>query len=334
VSVFGDISASLRRVTRVQIVAFADEHLDEAARLLADRHVRHRQTEPLLSARFEHPADARRELDKAWGAENASGAAAVHGDRLVGYLVGAPRPNPVWGANTRVEAAGHAVQDAEAVRDLYAAAAARWVEEGRPRHSVVVPAFDAELLDAWWRLCFGQQHAHGLREVPPETTVAVPDGFEIRAPRADEIEHLVDLDLALPEHQRRSPVFGGIEWTREESRQEWLETLATADEQIFIGSFEGRPVACWAVVPPERSNEHRGLLLPDRACFLGFAATLPEFRGSGIGVALTAAALSWAAVEGYEAMITDWRVTNLLSSRFWPKRGFRVSYLPLYRSIP
>ena len=33
-------------------------------------------------------------------------------------------------------------------------------------------------------------------------------------------------------------------------------------------------------------------------------------------------------------MTTDWRVTNLLASRFWPKRGFRPTFLRLYRSIP
>jgi hypothetical protein len=33
-------------------------------------------------------------------------------------------------------------------------------------------------------------------------------------------------------------------------------------------------------------------------------------------------------------MVTDWRVTNLLSSRFWPARGFRTTFLRLYRHIP
>src|SRR5207247_2520866 len=33
-------------------------------------------------------------------------------------------------------------------------------------------------------------------------------------------------------------------------------------------------------------------------------------------------------------MVTDWRVTNLLASRFWPNRGLRSSVLRLYRSIP
>jgi hypothetical protein len=38
--------------------------------------------------------------------------------------------------------------------------------------------------------------------------------------------------------------------------------------------------------------------------------------------------------RNYDTIVTDWRVTNLLASRSWPKRGFRVSFLRLYRSIP
>jgi ribosomal protein S18 acetylase RimI-like enzyme len=227
------------------------------------------------------------------------------------------------------------VERAEDLRDLYAPTAGRWVEEGHTRHAVLVPAHDAELLDAWWRLSFGQQQAHGIREVPPRAEVEVPAGFEIRGPREDEIEELIDVDLALPEHQRLSPTFGSSgQWTRDDSREEWQKTLAEGKEKILIGARDGRPVACWALVPAEMSREHRGLLRPDRACHLGFAATLPEARGIGIGVALTHAGLAWAANEGYPTMITDWRVTNLLSSRFWPKRGFRTTFLRLYRSIP
>jgi ribosomal protein S18 acetylase RimI-like enzyme len=322
-------------MARLEVVPFSDEHLDAAAELLAARHARQRAVEPHLSPRYEEPEATRKELEILWRTDGASGTLALRDGRVTGYLVGAPRENPVWGDNVFVEASGHAVEEAEDVRDQYAAAGARWVDEGRPRHSVVVPAHDAALLDAWWRLGFGQQQAHGIQEVPPHTEVVVPDGYEIRDPREDEIEQLIDVDQALPEHQRLAPVFGSSgSWTREESRQEWLETLAGGEEKILIGATDGRPVACWALVPAERSGEHRGLVRPDHACHLGFAATLPESRGSGIGVALTQAGLVWAAEEGYPVMITDWRVTNLLASRFWPRRGFRTSFLRLYRSIP
>jgi GNAT superfamily N-acetyltransferase len=322
-------------MARLEMTPFEEAHFEEAAHLLAARHALHRQAEPLLPARFEEPAAARTELETAWRHDGASGSVAFRDGRMVGYLIGAPRPDPVWGDNIWVELAGHAAEEAEAVRDLYGAAAARWVGEGRSRHYALVPASHPALVASWWRLCFGQQQAHGVREVPPEIEVNVPDGFEIRPPNADEVELLIDVDLALPKHQRSSPVFSKVPLpAREDSRAEWISTLDGDEEKILIAAREGRPVACWSVAPVELSSHHTGLGRPEEACYLGFASTLPDARGHGVGVALTAAAFAWARELGYATMVTDWRVTNLLASRFWPKRGFRTSFLRLYRSIP
>jgi ribosomal protein S18 acetylase RimI-like enzyme len=322
-------------VARLEVLPFADEHLEEAGRLLAARHARHREAAPLLPARFSDPLAASDEVAAAWRVEGASGAAAARDGRLVGYLIGAPRNVSVWGDNVWVEASGHAVEDAEDARDLYAAAAARWVEEGRARQYVLLPATDAALVDAWFRLGFGQQQAHGLREVPDETEVRVPDGFVIREPREGDIEALLAVDLALPAHQRGSPVFSGQPLpTEDEIRAEWRSTLEGNEEKVLIGFRDGQPVACWSVTAAEASYHNRGLMLPERACYLAFASTLPEARGSGIGVALTDASLAAAREDGYSVMVTDWRVTNLLASRFWPRRGFQTAFLRLYRSIP
>jgi ribosomal protein S18 acetylase RimI-like enzyme len=316
---------------RLEIVPFSDEHLDASATLLADRHRRHREAEPLLP----DAVDFRAEIAAVWEQDGASGAVALREDRVVGYLIGAPRQQQVWGDNVWIELAGHAVEAAEDVRDLYAAAAAGWIEQARPRHWVLVPATDSALVDAWFRLCFGQQQALAVREIAAETRVVVPDGFEIREPDPADIEEPIDVDQALPRHQQLSPVFSGVEpWTRDESRKEWLSTLAGSDEEILIGYRGGRPLACWSVVPAEQSQQHTGLARPERACYLAFAVTLPQARGSGIGVALTDACFARAREQGYEVMITDWRVTNLLASRFWPRRGFRSTFLRLYRSIP
>jgi ribosomal protein S18 acetylase RimI-like enzyme len=308
----------------MRIVPFAKEHLEPAAELLEERHRRNREAEPLLPAEV----DFRAEVEALWEKDGASGVFANDG-----YLLGT-RLDESWGPNVWIELAGHAVRRAEDVRDLYAAAAAHWVEEGRTRHYVLVPA-EADLVDAWFRLGFGQQQAHGFQEVPSETEVVVPDGFEIRPPDPSDLEELVDVDLALPRHQAQSPVFSTIlRDSREESREEWLKTFADTDEEILIGYRGSRPVACWSIVAADKSRHYHGLGLPAKACYLAFAVTLPEARGSGIGVALTDACFARARELGYEAMVTDWRVTNLLASRFWPKRGFRTTFLRLYRSIP
>ena len=322
-------------MARLELVPFSDEHLEDGARLLAARHTPHRSGEPLLPQRFEEPAAAHDELERAWRANGASGAVALRGGRGGGYLIAAPRDPGDWGENVWVEAAGHAVDEAEDVRDLYGAAAARWVDEGRTRHYVLVSASDAASVSAWFRLGFGQQQGHGIREVPAGTEMRPPDGVEIRRPREDEIESLLELDLALPRHQRSSPVFSERPLPGEqELREEWARTLSGDEEEVLVGYRDGKPLACWSVVPAELSSHFRGLTLPERACYLAFASTVPEARCSGIGVALTDASLARAAETGYEVMVTDWRVTNLLASRFWPRRGFRTFLLRLYRSIP
>jgi ribosomal protein S18 acetylase RimI-like enzyme len=316
----------------VEIRPLSDDHLDAAARLLAARHRSQRAYEALLPERFEDPAAARGQIELLWRRPEASGWAALRAGRLVAYLIGIVRERVdephVW-----VDYAGHAAEEAEDIRDVYAAAAAHWVDESRLRHYVQVPAHDRALVDSWACLSFGQQQADGVREVPAHTDVRLPEGVEIRPPTPDDVEAMFEVDLALPQHHRSSPVFSTRPLpTKDESRAEFERTLAAGKETLLVGCRHGRPVACWSLVDAE--GYMAPLIAPERACYLGFAATIPEARGTGIGVALTDASFAWAAEKGYAAMGTDWRITNLLASRFWPRRGFRPTFFRLYRHIP
>jgi len=316
-------------VSSLEIRAFADEHLDAAGELLAARHRRHRSVEPLLPPRFEDPAAARGEVEAAWRKDGAAGAIAFRGGKPIGYLVGAPGNDEVWGPNEWVEVAGHAVEEPEVVRDLYAALAARWLEEGRDRHYAVVPAADAPLVDAWFRLSFGQQQANAICEVRPEPW---PDG--VRRAEARDVDALVELAPLLQEHQNLSPVFGSRPpWDPDWLRAEIEKDIGNEKFGQFVAEVDGRIVGNFEVAPAEVSSMHESLGRPERASYLAFAVTLPEARGSGAGVALTNACFAWSHEAGYESMVTDWRVTNLLASRFWPRRGFRTSFLRLYRRL-
>jgi GNAT superfamily N-acetyltransferase len=308
---------------------FADEHLDAAADLLSERHARHRKAEPLLP----DVTDFRPHVEAAWRAEGASGWIALADGDLAGYLLGSPREH-IWGeGNVWIGVEGHAVREVETVRDLYAVAADAWVEQGMTRHYAMVPATDRDLVDAWFRLSFGAQHAQGIQEVPAATD-GVP-GFTVRPGVPEDAETAAKIDLMLPEYQAGSPVFGvGVPLTGPELVDEYREGLANEDEGILLVEQDGRPVGLLVVADVSRSTMHSGLSRPERAAILGFATTLPEVRGSGAGLALTNACFDWAREHGYETIVVDWRETNLLSSRFWPKRGFRRTFLRLYRSIP
>jgi ribosomal protein S18 acetylase RimI-like enzyme len=269
-----------------------------------------------------------------WRSDGASGAVALRDGEVTAFVLGLPEDEKTWGPNVWVRSAGHAARDAEDLRDAYGTAAAGWVESGRTRHYVLVPASDAALIDAWFRLSFGHQQVHGIL-APTERDVAVPDGFSIRPPTPDDVEELLDVDIALPRHQQLSPVFSGVSlWSREESRAEWASTLADDEEHVLIGFRGDRPVACWSMANWSHSRHAEGPMHVPDASYLAFAVTVPESRGSGIGRALTDTCIDWAAREGYRAVVSDWRVTNLLASRFWPQRGFRPVFLRLYRSIP
>ena len=198
-----------------------------------------------------------------------------------------------------------------------------------------MPATDRELVDAWFRLSFGAQHAAAIQETP-ERTADSPGGVVVRRAEREDIEAATALDLELARHQARSPVFSQIAPTAitDEDREEVLADIDNPEVGLFLAEIDGEAVGELLMVPVERSSMHVGLARPERAAFLAYAATVPEARGSGAGLGLTSAGLAWAREQGYPVTVVDWRETNLLASRFWPARGFRRTFLRLYRSIP
>ena len=323
-------------MSRLELRPFDDDHLDAAGELLAERHRRHRAAEPALPARFEDAAAAREEVEVAWRREGVSGAAGFLDGRLAGFLLGAPDDEVHWGGpNVWVGHAGHATLEPELVRDLYGLAAVRWVDDGRPRHYVQVPSSEDGLLDAWYRVGFGQQHAAAVVEL---ADVPWPEG--VREATPDDVEGVIELAPLIREHQAGAPVFSANLSVAdpEAIRASVEEDIAAEEIGTLVAELDGRLVGGFTVAAVELAGDEPhafpGLARPERAAYLAWAATLPEVRGSGVGVALTDASFAWACRAGYETMVTDWRVTNLLSSRFWPRRGFRTTFLRLYRSIP
>jgi ribosomal protein S18 acetylase RimI-like enzyme len=315
----------------LEIQPFSEEHIDGAAALLEERHERQRTVEPGLPANV----DYRAEIQALWDAKERSGAVAVRDGELVGYLLGAHREDKTWGQNVWVEYAGHAIREPELVRDLYAFAAEEWVARGWNAHYALVPATDPELVDAWFRLSFGAQHAAAIQETP-ESVPYPPDGVVVRPAAREDLEAAMALDLELARHQALAPVFSSLppQEIKDEDREQFLTDVDDAQIGLYLAEIDGKAVGELLMVPVERSSMHVGLARPERAAFLAYAATLPEARGSGAGLGLTSAGLTWAREHRFPVTVVDWRETNLLASRFWPARGFRRTFLRLYRSIP
>jgi ribosomal protein S18 acetylase RimI-like enzyme len=321
--------------SRLEIEPFTPDALDGVAALLADRHRRHRATEPLLDPAYEHPATARAAIEAALAADKASGAVARRDGEVVGYLLGAEKSPSMWGANVWVEAAGHAAVEPSIVRELYAVAAGTWVGEGRKNHHILVPATDAGLVDAWFSLDFGQQHVHAIREVPAPTFGVIPRAeLIVRRATRDDLDALTDLELVLPTHMRGAPVFSTLtvpDWN--ETRDELAADFDDPKFNVFVAEHEGRVVGSAIGCALSVSSSHQGPNQTAGAGFLGFAAVRPDARGLGAGRALGETILAWARDAGYPSIATDWRSANLEADGAWRALGFRPTFRRLHRLI-
>lgn len=283
---------------------------DEAARLLAERHARHRTAEPLLPE--VHDFDAYVPPD---------GMVATRGGEAVAYLAGA-----VDGDMARWQFAGHAASEPEALRDLFAVQAA---EFGVSRFMLTVPATDPGLIDIWFRLAFGCQAFWAVREVEPMEPVDF--GGTIRPSTPNDMEAVLDLDELLFAHQEQAPSFTGMPFPPRERVREEEAGLWDDPKQIpFVAEVDGRVAGMLLLYRRPEGD----LRVPENNIDLAFAATRDEAQGRGVGLALTAYAFNWAHAHGFRSMTVDWRSVNLLSSRFWPRRGFRPQYLRVYRAVP
>jgi GNAT superfamily N-acetyltransferase len=307
-------------MSSLEIQPFGDEHLDAAAELLAERHARHREAEPLLPA----DVDFRGQIESEWRKEAASGAFASRGADPVGYLVGFP--NPPFGF--RVGIAGHAVRgDPEVARDLYAVVAGMWRDTGSPHHDVFVPITETALVDAWFRLSFGAGAVLAMRETAAEP--AFDAGVVIRPGTPDDVEAAALLDRELGISMQPGPSFSYVNLESvEEYIADWQGTWDDPQFTHFVAERDGRVVGHSLLY-----KRPADLRVPEESIDLANASTFPDERGSGVGRALFAHVLTWAYENGYPTMTTDWRMTNMAASRFWPKRGFRPAFVRLYRNL-
>ena len=285
---------------------------DEAARLLSERFARQRAAEPLLPEIDDFPAHVPEQ-----------GHVATRGGEAVAYLGGAVDEE------TRIARwlfAGHAAREPEALRDLFATQAAQF---DVTRYMLTVPAGDPGLVDVWFRLAFGCQAVWAVREVEP--TEPVDFGGSIRPATPDDAEAIVGFDEVLYAHQAATPSFSGFATPPRDELQRDVAEIWDDDSYIpFVAERDGRVVGMVGLYRRPQGD----LRVPSNNIDLAFAATTDDVRGTGAGLALTAHALGWAHAQGFASMTVDWRSVNLLSSRFWPKRGFRPQYLRLYRAVP
>jgi len=324
-------------IVNIEIVPFQDKHSEEAGALLAERHRRDRLRLPELPARFENPAAAAVAVAATWQQAGAIGVAALRAGRLLGYMLGRPLIDETWGRSAWVRPAGCALapdENAEMVRTLYAALAAPWVAQGIFFHFALLPLADPALIHAWFSLSFGIEQIYGLADLAQLDLAPPPPmpGLEIRRAGPADRQTLGDFSDIIWRHQVQAPVWGiMLPEVVAEQRTGWAELVDDPKIAVWLAFLDGEPVGCQCYWPAEPGDDD--LLTPASCCELSVAGTRPHVRGRGVGTALTRHNLAQARAAGYRFCLTDWRSTNLLAARFWPRQGFRPIAYRLVRRV-
>ncbi len=316
---------------------FTDDYLPAAAELLAQRHARDRAAQPALPPRFEDPAVARRAVEQTWRRPMTSGAAAFEDGRLVGYLLGQAKADTLRERHVWMALPGHAVaadKGPDLYADLYAAAGPRWMALGCFSHFILVPAHDQGALQAWFALSFGMEQVHALLDLAHVDLATAPEPPGVVVRQATPADRLLVAALhdVIASHQAGAPVWGAtLPETLREMRQGYGDLVDEADVTTWLALEGERPVGVHAYYPDEPSDED--LLSPEHATGLHAAGTVADARGRGIARALTRRGLLGAREAGYQYVLTDWRSTNLLAARFWPRQGFAPVAVRLVRRV-
>ncbi|MFS1512741.1 GNAT family N-acetyltransferase [Chengkuizengella sp. SCS-71B] len=320
----------------MEFLQFKDEFLLDAAKLLAIRHKREREKFLALPLQFEHEDHALKAIQAVWEKENSEGIAIFNNKQMIGYLIGTVNSSDLRGRHIWIDYAGLAIaenEDEELYRDLYTKIAEQWLQYGCFDHYVLVPAGNRSILDAWLKLGFAFEQVHALCDITNHAMeIENQLQIEIRLAKGSDQSIITDIGDLIISHQAGAPVWAAaLPEDLTEIRKGYGGIVEDPNAKLWIAFKANQLIAFQGYWETTTSNSD--MMTPDRCIELSIAGTKKGERGSGIGKLLTQKGFRDAKENGYQYCMSDWRMTNLQSSRFWPKRGFYPIAYRLTRKI-
>jgi GNAT superfamily N-acetyltransferase len=263
------------------------------------------------------------------------GVAAVADGRLLGAMIGLAVEGlfgsgfaayvPEWGL------AVAAPSRARTFERLYGAIAESWASLGWGVHCFTIPADDTEIADELRWLGFGLYVVDAARDLvaEPPALASVPPGIRVERARPDDLDGLLPLAEAHEACYAASPTFR-VRDTGETPAQLMTGWLTRPGFSVWIARSDERILSFIHLRPA--ATDVPLALRGDGTIGIGGAFTLPVARCSGLGSAVLASAMRWAAESGFRRMIVDFETANVRARSFW-LRSFRPAYLSFVRHL-
>ena len=302
-------------------VPLSEKYLEDAAVLVSNRYRRLCEKEPHLPHRYAETDNILPLLQNIMTTSGV-GVATIRGDRLVGFLTGLQIPSfrgkrstysPEWANAADLE------DSARIYEEMYSHLSAIWLADKYIAHYISLFPNDANALKAWNWMGFGMFAIDALRGLEPVGGGSV--NLQIRQAEPRDIETVIELQDALWQYMKGSPIFLLSEKRDRTYYEEWLKN---PNKVVWLAYSNDEPVAFMRLGPAD--NDVCTIIIDEQTTSIYAAFTKEKVRSEGNATALLDHALRSARESGYERCAVPFEPMNLLGSRFWLKYFKPVCY--------
>lgn len=263
---------------------------------------------------------------------NETGLGIFKDNELIGYIIGQVKLDTLRGRHIWVSYEGIALKSGhsfELLRKLYEKVSVLWLEQGCFTHYMVIPLGSTVYLEALQGLSFSIQQVHGVMKTADYVPFKVDSVIKVRRADRTDREVMGQMSNLINAYQNAAPTFEPA-WPERifDIKEGYKSTVDDEDATIFFALLDKKALGFQAYWPTEPE-----LMAPDNSVELSIAGTYASEMGKGIGKRLMNESILLLTEKGYSTITTDWRITNLSSSTFWPKCGFKPIAYRMVRSI-
>jgi len=305
----------------MEIIPLKEEHLEDAASLVSQRYQRLCEDEPNLPHRYSD-VDNLLPLLQNILKETGTGVAAIRVNRLVGFITGWQMPafrgkrsaySPEWANAADLEDSAHIYEE------MYSHLSAVWLADKYIAHYISLFPNDVNALKAWNWLGFGMFTVDAIRGLG-SVQGNVMD-LDIRRAELRDIEQVMELQDALWQYMKGSPIFLLSEKRDRTYYEEWL---GNPDKVVWLAYSNNEPVAFMRLGPAD--DDVCTIIIDEKTTSIYAAFTKEKVRSGGVATALLDHALKSARALGYERCAVPFEPINLLGTRFWLKYFKPICY--------
>ncbi len=266
-----------------------------------------------------------------WLAEkDVNGGICYEGNKVIGFMFAELKMNKekrqAWVPSFGVAANGK--DNDQILYELYKYCSVQWIELGFFEHIIEVLNIESKI-ESFQKLGFAFQQVHGLLKLEDYMHIANDSNIKIRKLNKEDEKVLIKFSDVIYRFQNASPVYVLAQPEEKESIKNGFAGLVDDEEVIFYIGESTEPVAFQGLWDLPFAT-----LVPKDSIELVIAGTIIEEAHSGKGACLMNHVVKDLIEKGFKWMVTDWRITNISSRRFWnDKCGFNITKHRMIRNI-